>query len=160
MERHLDGMLRPWAARRVAAHLESCPACRSRAEGFSRIRALVQASVAEVAEPDWAEFWSTVHGRILRETPRPVRDAWWLPLWKPFWGHPRLAVGSALAAGLAVTLLFWSGTDNTASLAWAEPVIVQDVSTQDPDRSVMLYASSDQTLTVIWLFNSPAADES
>jgi len=159
MERHVDGMLGPWAARRVREHLETCAACRSRAEGVSRLRALVRASIAEVEEPDWTGLWNGVHARILREKPRSViRDAWWMPLWRPVWGHPRLAVGSALAAGLAASLMFWSGTENNASVAWADPVIVQDVSTSDPDRSVMLYATPDQTLTVIWLFN--AADES
>jgi len=96
--------------------------------------------------------------RIAQETPRVVRDSWWLSLWRPFWGHPRLAVGGALAAGMAVALLFWPAAETPT---WAEPVVVQDVSTPDPERSVMVYSSPDKTLTVIWLFNSgPTPDES
>ena len=91
--------------------------------------------------------------RIAQETPRVVRDSWWLSLWRPFWGHPRLAVGGALAAGMAVALLFWPAAETPT---WAEPVVVQDVSTPDPDKSVMVYSTSaaDQPVTVIWLFNS------
>jgi len=161
VERHVDGALGPWAARRVEAHLPSCGDCTVRAESIRRLRALVQASAVDTGEPDWAAFWPTVHARVLGETAHPVRDAWWMPLWRPLWGHPRLAVGSALAAGLALIFLLWPAAENPASVAWAGPVIVQDVSSPDPDRSVMVYASPDQSLTVIWLFNSGAsADES
>ena len=38
-------------------------------------------------------------------------------------------------------------------------MVVQDVGTPDPDRSIMVYSTPDHTLTVIWLFNSSDATE-
>src|SRR5437763_16997374 len=127
LERHIDGALGPWVKRRVQAHLVACPDCRSRADDVRRTRTLVQSSAMDVAAPDWTGFWPGIQARIVREEPRPVRDAWWLPLWRPCWGHPRLALGGALAAGLALAVFLWPGTDNQSSVAWAGPVIVQDV---------------------------------
>jgi hypothetical protein len=128
-------------------------------ESARRLRSLVRASM-DVPEPDWTAFWAGIRARIPAETARPVRDSWWLPLWRPFWGHPRVALGGALAGVLALALMLWPAAEDPTSMAWAGPVIVQDVSTPDPDRSVMVYSSPDKTLTVIWLFNSPAPDES
>src|SRR5262249_41486159 len=129
VERYVDGALRTGTARRVERHLTSCPACLTRVEDLHRLRVLVQGATAEVAEPDWAAFWPGVQARIRREAPRsgPVRDAWWLPLWRPFWGHPRLSLGGVLAAGLALGVFLWPAADNPGSTAWAGPVIVQDV---------------------------------
>ena len=42
------------------------------------------------------------HDKTKLTRPRPVRESWWFPFWKPVWGHPRLAFGAVL---LAVLLL-------------------------------------------------------
>jgi hypothetical protein len=125
----------------------------------TRLQRLVKSTLPEVHEPDWAGFWPSIQSRIAREAPRAIRDPWWLPLWKPFWGHPRLAFGSALAAGLVLTLSIWQVGDQQASIAWAGPAVVQDVSAPDPDQSVMVYSSPDQALTVIWLFGAGASSD-
>ena len=98
VERHVDGALGPRNARFVESHLGSCGECLARAEAARRMRGRVNASAISVSEPDWSGFWPGVRARILREAPRPVRDAWWLAFWRPFWGHPRLSLGGALAA--------------------------------------------------------------
>ena len=59
-----------------------------------------------------------------------MRESWWVPFWKPVWGHPRLAFGAALLAVLVVAFSFWPVDD----AAFASPVNVQDVSADDPDR--------------------------
>ena len=122
------------------------------------MRSLVIASSRGVGEPDWSGFWPGVQARILREAPRPVpvpvHDPWWLPLWRPFWGHPRLSLGGALAAGLLVALSLGSVPEPDEPGA----VIVQDVSTPDPGKSVMVYSIAGQPGTVIWLLDS--ADDS
>ena len=66
-----------------------------------------------------------------------------------------------MAGVLAAVLLLWPlpGREGRVPLAWAGPVVVQDVGTPDPERSVMVYSSPDQALTVIWLFSSEAASE-
>jgi anti-sigma factor RsiW len=161
LERHVDGALGSWTARRVEAHLGSCSDCLARVESLRRLRALVLAASSDVGEPHWNGFWPAIRARIRTEEPRPVRDSWWLPLWRPFWGHPRVALAGAITGGLALALMLWPAAEDPASMAWAGPVIVQDVSTPDPERSVMVYSTPDKTLTVIWLFNSgPAPDES
>jgi hypothetical protein len=38
-------------------------------------------------------------------------------------------------------------------------VVVQDVSTADPDHSVMVYSNPDDEMTVIWVFNPSEQDE-
>src|SRR5262245_43679397 len=158
LERHVDGALRARASRHIEAHLTSCSDCLERVESFRRLRALVRAASGNPPDPNWSGFWPAIRARIPREQPRPVRDSWWLPLWRPVWGHPRVALGGALAGALALGLMLWPAADDPA---WAGPVIVQDVSTPDPERSVMVYSSADKALTVIWLFNSgPAQDES
>jgi hypothetical protein len=126
----------------------------TRAEGARRMRSLVVAAANSVSEPDWSGFWPGVQAKILREAPRPVRDAWWLPLWRPFWGHPRLSLGGALVAGVLVALSLGSVPEPD------EPgsVIVQDVSTLDSGKSVMVYSIAGQPGTVIWLMDS--ADDS
>jgi hypothetical protein len=140
------------STRFVESHLGSCGACMARAEGARRMRSLVSASSVSVGEPDWSGFWPGIQARILRDAPRPapVRDAWWLPLWRPFWGHPRLSLGGALAAGLLVALSLGSVPEPDEPGA----VIVQDVSTPDPGKSVMVYSLAGQPGTVIWLLDS------
>jgi hypothetical protein len=153
LEPYADAALPAGSARRLEAHLSGCAACRAQVQEAQRLRGLLQASAADVPAPDWSVFWSGVSARIARERPAPVRDPWWLPLWRPVWGHPRLALSGAVAAGLALTLSLWPVDDDGGlSSAWAAPVVVQDVSAPDPDQSVMVYSSPDRALTVIWLF--------
>jgi hypothetical protein len=68
-------------------------------------------------------------------------------------------MGGVMVVILAVALSLWPSEQS----AWAVPVVVQDVSTADPERTVMVYSTPDQApdqgLTVIWLFSSDAASE-
>lgn len=105
---------------------------------------------APTVEPDWSGFWVTVRARIMSEEPRPVRESWWFPFWKPVWGHPRVAFGAVVLAVLVTAFTFWPADDT----AYASPVRVQDVSADDPERSVMVYSSRAHGVTVIWVFGS------
>ena len=155
LERHADGALGPRETRFVTSHLAACPACRHASEKLVRLRMLVRQAVSTVAEPDWRGFWPPVRTRIVTEEPRPVRESWWVPFWKPVWGHPRLAFGAALLAILVVAFSFWPADE----AAFASQVNVQDVSADDPGRSVMVYSSRDPGVTVIWVFNSTETHE-
>jgi hypothetical protein len=124
-------------------------------EQLTRIRLLVRSAAPDVADPEWAGFWPAVRVRIASEAPRPVRESWWLPYWKPVWGHPRVALGSLMVSSLALGLMLWPG----APVTLAAPVTVQEVSSADPDRSVMVYSSPDDDVTVIWVFNPAEQDE-
>jgi hypothetical protein len=87
-------------------------------------------------------------------------------------GHPRLAVGSALAVvALAVlaVLMPWQGVGRrpgsgssvpTASVSPTAPamgdepqqVMVQSVETADPASSVMVFTNPQTDVTVVWVF--------
>lgn len=159
VERLVDGALGPRSARIVQAHLGSCGDCETLADSTRRLRALVKASVGSGDDPNWSGFWTGIQSRI-QETPAraprrvPVKDAWWLPIWRPFWGHPRLSLGGALAAGLLAAFSLSGSLTDQALPPGEGSVIVENVSTPDPDKSVMVYSTPDQAVTVIWLLDS------
>lgn len=155
LERHADGALGARTERFLTRHLSGCPACRAASDEWVRLRALLRQAASGPAEPDWSGFWAPVRARIVSEQPRPVRESWWVPFWKPVWGHPRLAFGAALLGVLVVAFSFWPVDD----AAFASQVNVQDVSADDPERSVMVYTSRDQRVTVIWVFGSNEGSE-
>jgi hypothetical protein len=114
---------------------------------------MIRSSLPEEAPPDWGGFWPGIESRILSEPPRPVRDAWWLPVWRPVWSHPRMALGGAAAACGLLLWAIWPVPDGEPPVAWGGRVAVQAVHTADPDGSVMVYSSPDHP-TVIWVFGS------
>lgn len=148
--RHADRALGGRAERFVAGHLGRCAGCRTASEELARLKSLVRKENPQALEPDWSGFWAHIRTRIMNEEPRPVRESWWFPVWKPVWGHPRLAFGAVLLALLVTAFTFWPVDD----AAFASPVRVQDVSADDPARSVMVYSSRAHGVTVIWLFGS------
>jgi anti-sigma factor RsiW len=155
LERLVDGALGPRAGRWTTSHAARCARCGGEVEQLTRIRLLVRSAAPDVADPEWAGFWPAVRVRIASEAPRPVRESWWLPYWKPVWGHPRVALGSLMVSSLALGVMLWPG----APVTLAAPVTVQEVSSADPDRSVMVYSSPDDEVTVIWVFNPAEQDE-
>lgn len=154
LERHVDGALSARAAHSVAAHVDRCVACRREVERLNRLRTLVHGARPEPTDPDWASFWPGIQAGIMTQAPKPVSDGWWLPLWKPFWGHPRLVFGGVLVSVLTAVLMLWPSPPVSVPTAMATPVVVQDVAATDPERSVMVYSSPDDDVTVIWVFNS------
>jgi len=158
LERLVDGALGPRMERMATSHASRCVGCRDEVERLRQLQSLVRVVDAPVADPDWAGFWPAVRARIAAEHPAPARDPWWLPFWKPVWGHPRVALGGLVISGLAAALVLWPSAETTKA-AIAAPVQVQDVSTTDPSRSVMVYSNPDDDVTVIWVFNPMEPDE-
>jgi anti-sigma factor RsiW len=158
LERLVDGALGPRAGRAASSHAARCPRCGGEVEQLTRLRLLIRSSAPDVADPDWAGFWPAVRVRLACEAPRPIREPWWLPVWKPVWDHPRVALGGLMVSGLAAALVLWPNPQVTVP-TFAAPVVVQDVSSADPDRSVMVYSSPDDDVTVIWVFNPGEQDE-
>src|SRR5688572_16108004 len=155
LERLVDGGLGARASRAATAHAARCSRCGGEVAQLTRLRLLVRSAGPDVVAPDWRGFWPAVRIRIASEQPPPVRQSWWLPVWKPSWGHPRVAFGSLMVSSLAVGLVVWPSPPVTL----AAPVVVQDVSSAGPDRSVMVYSSPDDDVTVIWVFNPGEQDE-
>lgn len=161
IERHVDGALGPRASRLVETHLRSCGDCETLAESTRRLRALVKGSMGALDDPNWSGFWtgiqSRIHGEVASRAPARLKDAWWLPIWRPFWGHPRLSLGGALAAGLLAAFSLSGSLTDRAVPSGEGAVVVENVSTPDPDKSVMVYSTPDQAMTVIWLLDSTSS---
>jgi anti-sigma factor RsiW len=157
IEPFADVALPARAMRAVARHLTGCASCRTRMERLTALRSQVREVASEPRLPDWSGFWTVIRSRIETEPARPLREPWWLPLWKPVWGHPRLALATGLATVTLASVSFWPADEGELLPAWG-PVMVQDVATGDPDGSVMVYSDSDRGaergVTVIWLFAS------
>jgi anti-sigma factor RsiW len=147
---YADGALQERIRHAVDTHLSRCLSCRREMDRLARLRILIRTAIPGPGEPDWAGFWPAVQSRMARETPRPIRESWWLPAWKPFWGHPRISVAGAMVATLVLTFGFWPGSDEVP-VALAAPIVVQEVGTDDSDGGVMVY-SNPGDLTVIWVF--------
>ena len=76
------GQLSPWRARRVAAHLEHCPACRAERDRLQRLDGVLGAWA--VAAAPRAGFEQRVWNRIRaaeRERPAAIWDKWPRPAW-------------------------------------------------------------------------------
>ncbi len=88
------GQLSPWRARRVAAHLEHCPACRAERDRLQRLDGVLGAWA--VAAAPRAGFEQRVWNRIRaaeRERPAAIWDKWPRPAW---------LLGAACAAAVAM----------------------------------------------------------
>jgi hypothetical protein len=89
--------------REVAAHLEECPACRSRRAIFQRMIALVSANERLPRRDE--SYGRDVWARLSPKLPAPRRSAW-----PAFLSPSRLAFGAVLALVLVATFLagrFW-----------------------------------------------------
>ena len=146
---YLDGALGEPAARATAAHLAGCQRCQREAERLRRLHGLIQEAVPAAAPPDWRGFWpGIVRGIDEARRPSPAPRA---RVWPRLGWRPRLAVGGALVVVLA-SLMFWQ-----AFYTLPDPdglVVVRSARTEIPDGTLMVYASPEHDLAVVWLFEA------
>ncbi len=169
-----DGELTATGRTRAEAHLGRCPACAAEATALTRLQTALRAAVPEPPEAVWDAFWPQVRARVAA-TPAPEHRWWWAS--EGFLGPRRLMFGSALAAAaLAVLAILapWQQIEqHPRSLSPAAPgvvastsgpiapiqqVVVQSVETADPQSSVMVYASPESDMTVVWVFGLERTD--
>ena len=173
-----DGELGGGARSRVEAHLTTCPGCSAESGALTRLQAALADHGPEPSEAVWAAFWPQVRMRLAAaaapESSR--RDSWTLAP-----AGPRYLLSSALAAAaLAVIAVLapWqrlehhapAGGPGSPALVAAvipgsdalgqpsPPLLVQSVETADPESSVMVYASPESDLTVVWVFGLERTD--
>lgn len=157
---YLDGALSERLSRAVAGHLRRCDGCREEAARLERLRRLLSATLQAVPEPDWTGFWDGVRRRTLTASPAPWREAWGAGLWRPIRWSPRLALGGALAGLLLLSGVLWQ-VRPPGSPGLPRGVVVSAVETVHPDGNVMVFASPEDEMTVIWVFGlDQPADQS
>lgn len=169
-----DGELVAGARRRVEAHLRGCEPCSRQVEALARLRTALTLDAVEPSEAVWTAFWPQVRARIAAPEPTPAS------VWERAWGavgvRPRLALAPALAAAALAVLAVvapWqrapqpvpspasvAGGPETAGLqpAGLDQVVIQSIETEDPDLPVMVYASPESDVTVLWVFGLPRTD--
>ena len=168
-----DGGLSPGVRDRVEAHIQRCEPCGRELAALDRLRSSLALDVADPSEAVWVAFWPQVRARIATPAPAPE------PVWRRAWGvvrtRPRLGLAPALAAGTLAVLAVvapWqrepqtppsgsvAGGPDTAAIqpAGLDQVVIQSIETEDPDVPVMVYASPESDVTVLWVFGLPRTD--
>ena len=141
---YLDGALEGRAADLTARHLAACARCRREADGLRHLQQLLHRTAQPPADPDWTGFWQGIVRGIedgQRTALSVVRRRRWTP---------RLAMGGAVAAALAVSLTLWQTVWNP--LGPGDPVIVNSANTEYPGGT-MVYSTPDRQITVVWVFD-------
>jgi anti-sigma factor RsiW len=166
-----DDELSPGTRRQVDTHLQRCERCSQELATLNRLHTALALDVADPPEAVWTAFWPQVRDRIAvpAARPEPVRRS----LWAPAMARPRLGFAPALAAGALAVLAVvapWqraphelpaptpvvSGPELVSPQpAGLDQVVIQSIETEDPDVPVMVYASPESDMTVLWVFGLP-----
>jgi anti-sigma factor RsiW len=151
---YLDGALENGAARSTAKHLSGCSTCQRQAEELRRMRALLQRTLglgSSRSEPDWSGFWPGVVRGIEDARGREIPAA---PAWR--WRRPRWALGGALVTAVLVSVTVWQTLPGP--LAPDAPITVSSAETEDPRGTVMVYATQEKDVAVVWVLGLDDAD--
>jgi anti-sigma factor RsiW len=171
-----DGELSPGARDRVSAHVRGCESCARESAALGRLRTALTLDTADPPEAVWTAFWPQVRARIATTAPVPEPVGW--RAWEGVRPRPRLGLVPALAAGALAVLAMvapWqrapqqTPTPSPTSVAGGleiasiqpaalDQVVIQSISTEDPDVPVMVYASPESDVTVLWVFGLPQTD--
>ena len=169
-----DGALLPGARSRVGAHLRKCEPCSRELQALARLRAVLALETADLPEAVWTAFWPQVRARIA--VPAPATESVWERIGGAVRVRPRLGLASTLAAAALAVLAVvapWQrapqltpspasvagGLETAAILpAGLDQVVIQSIETEDPDLPVMVYASPESDVTVLWVFGLPQTD--
>jgi hypothetical protein len=124
------------------------------------------AEPAYPSEGAWAAFWPQVRARIATPDPEPVSAR--RRIWDAIPARRRLGLAPALAAGALAAVAVMAPWQRAPQHAPAPPasgagvavtqpasldqVVIQSVETEDPDLPVMVYASPESDVTVLWVF--------
>jgi anti-sigma factor RsiW len=170
-----DGELSVGTRNRVSAHVRGCEPCGRELAALGRLRAVLTLDAVGPSEAVWTAFWPQVRARIA--APAPASEPAW---WQARGGmrtRPRLGLAPALVAGALAVLAVvtpWkrvpqpltpapvpvAGALDTTGIqpAALDQVVIQSIETEDPDVPVMVYASPESDVTVLWVFGLPRTD--
>jgi len=169
-----DGELSAGARHRVEAHVRGCTQCGGELSALGRLRAALALDTADPPEAVWTAFWPQVRDRIA--APAPAPKSAWERGWESVRARPRFGLVPALAAATLAVLavvapwqrvpqqapaptLVASGLESPGvQQAALDQVVIQSIETEDPDLPVMVYASPESDVTVLWVFGLPRTD--
>ena len=169
-----DGELSPGARRRIDQHVRGCARCDGELSVLRRFKAALALDAADPPEAVWTAFWPQVRDRIA--APAPLPESTWHRVRESVRRRPTLGLAPALAAGALAVLAMvapWqrapqhqpSPTQVAGGLespgtqqAALDQVVIQSIETEDPDLPVMVYASPESDVTVLWVFGLPRTD--
>jgi anti-sigma factor RsiW len=169
-----DGELSSGSRDRVEAHVRGCTRCGGELSALGRLKAALSVDTADPPEAVWTAFWPQVRARIAM--PAPMPESLWQRVWGTLRARPRLGLAPALAAtALAVLAMVapWQRAPQHAPVptqvaggletagnqqAALDQVVIQSIETDDPDLPVMVYASPESDMTVLWVFGLPRTD--
>jgi hypothetical protein len=137
---------------------------------LGRLRAALIDEALDLPEARWDAFWPEVRARLAAASPVPAPA--WRRRWADVGARPRLVLAPALAAAaLAVLAVLapWQRAPQAPSSAGGpgggvgvqtagldpaalDEVVFQSIETADPETPVMVYASPDSDVTVLWVF--------
>src|SRR5262245_4154251 len=163
------GELSPGAWNPLAGHVQACTPCRRELDAMGRLRTTLAFEVPDPPDAVWTAFWPQVRARIVA-TPEPAPAPGWRRDWEAVTVRRRLGLAPALAAGALAVLAVvapWKRAPQEApapvpvaggiETAGTQPaaldhVVIQSIETADPDAPVMVYASPESNVTVLWVF--------
>jgi anti-sigma factor RsiW len=141
----------------VEGHLQGCPDCRNALRSMEELRTLMRFPVEEaVQKEDFSWVWQKIERRI-RGAQEKV--TWWQSLrsWLDVFPFSRRKIWIPVAATLVVLLLITAQIifEKTPSYPGASVVKYLD----SPTYNVMVYQSEEPKVTVIWVFDEPATEQ-
>ena len=152
----LDGELdSPASQSLLQEHLESCPACRNRAQtwrNFGQFMRQDEISAPPPAEAAWREIRREIQsGESPRAEEIPGKTATASP-W--FWRAPA-AMAALLALSLGLYFVLPSSKENAT--AYADATVVEFMETEIPGAGTLVYVDEDSGWTILWVVE-PAAE--
>jgi anti-sigma factor RsiW len=179
LDAYRDGELDAAVAARTDDHLAGCGECAAELASLGRLHSALALDFAEPPEAVWDAFWPQVRARVAASEPEPRNRR----AWPSLGAHPRLALGSVLAAAALVVLTVF-GPWSTVTVPEppkvlpppapvasgpapgivagvvpaAMPVVVQSVETAAPDSAAMVFTHPDTDSTVVWVFGLEKTD--
>jgi len=140
----------------VEGHLDGCAACRDALRSLEELSTFIKVPVEEAAqEEDFPWVWQ----KIEREIRSPEKLTWWQSLrsWMDVSPLFKRKVWIPAAATVVVLLFI------TAQIIFKETPSYPDVSVveyiESPTDNVMVYHLEKPKVTIIWVFDDPAKDQ-
>ena len=156
LERYFDQEVTDRERVLVEGHLHSCPACRDALKSLEELSTFIKVPVeAAIQKEDFPWVWQ----KIEREIRLQKKLTWWQSLrsWIDISPLFRRKVWIPAVATVVVLLFITAQIIFKQTPSYAEASVVEYVESETDN--VMVYQLEKQKVTVIWVFDEPAKDQ-